>query len=60
VFALVSAAATTRGFGSKEFALIGNFIADVLDSFDDNGQSNEEEKIVFEDVKKLCLKFPIY
>jgi len=55
-----SAAATTRGFGSQEFALIGNFIADVLDSFD-NGQSNEEcEKTVFEDVKKLCSKFPIY
>ena len=55
-----SAAATTRGFGSKEFALIGNFIADVLDSFD-NGQSTEEcEKTVFEDVKKLCSKFPIY
>ena len=55
-----SAAATTRGFGSQEFALIGNFIADVLDSFD-NGQSNEEcEKTVFEDVKNLCSKFPIY
>ena len=55
-----SAAATTRGFGSQEFALIGNFIADVLDSFH-NGQSNEEcEKTVFEDVKKLCSKFPIY
>jgi len=55
-----SAAATTRGFGSKEFALIGNFIADVLDSFD-NGQSNKEcEKTIFEDVKKLCSKFPIY
>ncbi|MDA7579368.1 serine hydroxymethyltransferase [Alphaproteobacteria bacterium] len=55
-----SAAATTRGFGSKEFSLIGNFIADVLDSFD-NGQSNEDcEKTVFEDVKKLCSKFPIY
>ena len=55
-----SAAATTRGFGSQEFALIGNFIADVLDSFD-NGQSNEEcEKTVFEDVQKLCSKFPIY
>ena len=55
-----SAAATTRGFGSKEFSLVGNFIADVLDSFD-NGQSNEEcEKTVFEDVKKLCSKFPIY
>ncbi|MDA9816610.1 serine hydroxymethyltransferase [Alphaproteobacteria bacterium] len=55
-----SAAATTRGFGYQEFALIGNFIADVLDSFD-NGQSNVEcEKTVFEDVKKLCSKFPIY
>ena len=55
-----SAAATTRGFGSKEFSLIGNFIADVLDSFD-NGQSNKDcEKTVFEDVKKLCSKFPIY
>ena len=55
-----SAAATTRGFSSKEFALIGNFIADVLDAFD-NGDSNQEcEKSVFENVKKLCSKFPIY
>jgi glycine hydroxymethyltransferase len=55
-----SAAATTRGFSSKEFALIGNFIADVLDAFD-NGESNQEcEKSVFENVKKLCSKFPIY
>ena len=55
-----SAAATTRGFSSKEFALIGNFIADVLDAFD-NGESNQEcEKFVFKNVKKLCSKFPIY
>ena len=55
-----SAAATTRGFSSKEFALIGNFIADVLDAFD-NGESNQEcEKSIFENVKKLCSKFPIY
>jgi len=55
-----SAAATTRGFSSKEFALIGNYIADVLDAFD-NGESNQEcEKSVFENVKKLCSKFPIY
>ena len=55
-----SAAATTRGFASEEFALIGNFIADVLDAFD-NGQSNQEcEKSVFENVRKLCSKFPIY
>ena len=55
-----SAAATTRGFASEEFALIGNFIADVLDAFD-SGQSNQEcEKSVFENVRKLCSKFPIY
>ena len=55
-----SAAATTRGFSSKEFALIGNFVADVLDAFD-NGESNQEcEKFVFKNVKKLCSKFPIY
>ena len=47
-------------FFASLFSLIGNFIADVLDSFD-NGQSNEDcEKTVFEDVKKLCSKFPIY
>ena len=55
-----SAAATTRGFASEEFSLIGNFIADVLDAFD-NGQSNQEcEESVFENVRKLCSKFPIY
>ena len=55
-----SAAATTRGFASEDFSLIGNFIADVLDAFD-NGQSNQEcEKSVFENVRKLCSKFPIY
>jgi len=55
-----SAAATTRGFSSKEFALIGNFIADVLDAFDNGESSHECEKSVFENVKKLCSKFPIY
>ena len=55
-----SAAATTRGFASEDFSLIGNFIADVLDAFD-SGQSNQEcEKSVFENVRKLCSKFPIY
>ena len=52
-----SAAATTRGFSSKEFALIGNFIADVLDAFD-NGKSNLEcEKSVFENVKNFVQNF---
>ena len=55
-----TAAATTRGFTSEEFILVGNFIADVLDAFDDNESSHEQEKIVFEKVIKLCSQYPIY
>ena len=29
-----SAAATTRGFKTNEFKIVGNFIADVLDKFE--------------------------
>ena len=55
-----SAAATTRGFQEKEFELIGNFIADVLDGFKDNKSDVEKEKNVHEKVKNLCVSFPIY
>jgi glycine hydroxymethyltransferase len=55
-----SAAATTRGFKTKEFKMVGNFIADVLDQFDNNTSSLEQEKIVSEKVRSLCEKFPIY
>jgi glycine hydroxymethyltransferase len=55
-----SAAATTRGFGVNEFKLIGNFIADVLDSFENNNSNDKIEFLVNEKVLKLCLKFPIY
>ena len=55
-----SAAATTRGFQEKEFELIGNFIADVLDGFKDNKSDVEKEKIIYEKVKNLCSNFPIY
>ena len=55
-----SAAATTRGFKEKEFELIGNFIADVLDSFKDNISDVGKEKIIYEKVKNLCANFPIY
>ena len=55
-----SAAATTRGFGVNEFKLIGNFIADVLDSFENNNSNKKIEFLVNEKVLKLCLKFPIY
>ena len=55
-----SAAATTRGFHEKEFEMIGNFIADVLDSFQDNKSDEKKEKIIYEKVKNLCRNFPIY
>jgi glycine hydroxymethyltransferase len=55
-----SAAATTRGFKTNEFKMIGNFISDVLDKFNNNTSSLEQEKIISEKVKNLCKKFPIY
>ncbi len=55
-----SAAATTRGFGVNEFKLIGNFIADVLDSFENNKSNDKIEFLVNKKVLNLCLKFPIY
>jgi glycine hydroxymethyltransferase len=54
-------AGTTRGFGVKEFEIIGNLIADVLSSFAKNLEDNSKmEKEVFEKVKNLCKNFPIY
>ena len=55
-----SAAATTRGFGLNEFKLIGNFIADILDSFENNNSNDKIEFLVNKKVLNLCLKFPIY
>ena len=55
-----SAAATTRGFKINEFRMVGNFIADVLDHFDNNISNSVQEKIILDNVKKLCDKFPIY
>ena len=55
-----SAAATTRGFKIKEFKMVGDFIADVLDKFENNNSSLEQEKIISEKVRSLCDKFPIY
>jgi glycine hydroxymethyltransferase len=54
-------AGTTRGFGVKEFEIIGNLIADVLSSFAKTPEDNSKtEKEVFEKVKNLCKNFPIY
>lgn len=52
-------AGTTRGFGVKEFELIGNAIADVAEAL-----NTEKEKSVLADVNtrilKLTAQFPIY
>ena len=52
-------AGTTRGFGVKEFELIGNAIADVAEAL-----NTPDEKKVLADVKarilKLTAEFPIY
>jgi glycine hydroxymethyltransferase len=59
---LGSPAATTRGFGVKEFETIGDYILEVMDGLAKNGADNNAavEKSVAERVFKLCQRFPIY
>ena len=54
-------AGTSRGFGEKEFEIIGNYIGDVLDGLSANPENNSSlENEVKLKVKSLCRKFPIY
>ena len=54
-------AATTRGFRAKEFDIVANLIADVLDGLKDNPQNNNTiEQEVLRKVQALCKDFPIY
>lgn len=58
---LGSPAATSRGFGLEEFKQIGIWIAKVIDSLCESRVSNKSmEAQVFEEVKRLCSRFPIY
>lgn len=59
---LGSPAATTRGFGTHEFTLIGQYIVEVLDGLAKNGPGNnaEVERDVADRVLTLCRQFPIY
>jgi glycine hydroxymethyltransferase len=59
-------ASTSRGFKEHEFKLVGNLIADVLQSYvktnssiEQNNNQEVEQKIK-QQVKDLCQKFPIY
>ena len=55
-------AATTRGFGTTEFELVGDLIARVLDGLAEKGKEGnaETEAAVRQDVLDLCQRFPIY
>lgn len=56
-----SPAGTTRGFGTAEFRLIGELMAEVLDALAENPKGNTEvEESVKQRVKDLTAKFPIY
>ena len=55
-------AATTRGFGTTEFELVGDLIARVLDGLAEKGEDGnaDTEAAVRQDVLDLCQRFPIY
>lgn len=58
---LASSSGTTRGMGAKEFGLIGNLIADVLEELRADrkspGSATETAKSIVAD---LCRQFPVY
>ena len=56
-------AGTTRGFGSREFTLIGNLIAEVLDGLQEANSDDGNtavEALVKQKVTDLVAEFPIY
>jgi glycine hydroxymethyltransferase len=57
---LGSPACTTRGFKEKEFEIVGNLIADVLDSLKISENNSNTEKMILSKVKELTAKFPVY
>ena len=59
---LGSPAATTRGFGTEEFELVGKLILRVIDGLAENGDEGNAavEKAVEADVRALTQRFPIY
>jgi glycine hydroxymethyltransferase len=58
---LGSPAATTRGFGTDEFRLVGELIVEVLDGLAANPEGDAQvEASVRRRVEELCSRFPIY
>ena len=58
---LGSQAATTRGFGLKEFERVGELITKVIKGLSENPEDNSKvENEVRQEVINLCSNFPIY
>ena len=59
---LGSPAATTRGFGTEEFAEVGRLILRVVDGLAENGEEGNAavEEAVSGEVRALTDRFPIY
>ena len=58
---LGSQAATTRGFGLKEFQKVGELITKTVKGLSSNSSDNSKvEDEVKKEVVELCSKFPIY
>jgi len=58
---LGSQAATTRGFGLKEFQKVGELITKIIKGLSDNPNDNSKtENEVRKEVIDLCSTFPIY
>ena len=58
---LGSQAATTRGFGLKEFEKVGELITKVIKGLSENPEDNTKvEDEVRNEVINLCSSFPIY
>lgn len=55
-----SPACTTRGFREEEFMIVGNMIADILDSLKISEDNSSTERAVLEKVKQLTVRFPVY
>ena len=54
-------ASTTRGFGSKEFILVGQLISKLLKELAKNPDNNSKAELeVRKEVIDLCTSFPIY
>jgi glycine hydroxymethyltransferase len=58
---LGSQAATTRGFGLKEFQKVGELITKTIKGLSSNPKDNSKiEGEVRKEVIELCATFPIY